>query len=319
MVTGKGGTGKSTCASAIAVLAARRGLRPLLLEVESVSTARSIFGIKRAGVLPKRTPVGVDVVSVGFQTGIEELVHDVMKVPRVVRVLLRHPVISRFLRATPSALDFAALFLTQRYMNATNSEGQPEHHLIVLDMPAFGHARQMLSVGKNVAELLRVGPIATRGVQIDTMVHDHDTASIVVVTLPEEMPVTETVEGYRALQDDLEVPVGPVLVNCNHPERLNRDEAGLGPGDGRRRRGRWRRPGRLCPASRCGALGLGLGARGPRRDAQARAPRRESGPGAALRGGRGWNDPDRERGPRPREGRDGGRRWSHLKPSNVSD
>lgn len=227
MVTGKGGTGKSTCASAIAVLAARRGMKPLLIEVESVSTARSIFGVKRTGILPKRTAVGVDIVSVGFQTGIEELVHDVMKVPRVVKVLLRHPVISRFLRATPSALDFIALFLTNRYMNAKKNDDEPEHDLIVMDMPAFGHARQMLSVGRNVADLLRVGPIATRGINIDDMVHDRERTAIVVVTLPEEMPVTETIEGYRELEDDHEVPVGPVLINCTHPERFEPSEAAV--------------------------------------------------------------------------------------------
>lgn len=227
MVTGKGGTGKSTCASALTVLAARRGLRPLLIEVESVSTARSIFGLRRTGLRPKRTAVGVDIVSVGFQTGIEELVHDVMKVPRVVKVLLRHPVISRFLRATPSALDFIALFLTHRYMNALRADEEPEHNLIVMDMPAFGHARQMLSVGRNVADLLRVGPIATRGTHIDAMVHDHRRTSIIVVTLPEEMPVTETIEGYQELEDKHEVPLGPILVNCNTPERFDDNEAAV--------------------------------------------------------------------------------------------
>jgi anion-transporting ArsA/GET3 family ATPase len=227
MVTGKGGTGKSTCASAIAVLAARRGLRPLLVEVESNSTARSIFGVKRTALLPKGTAAGVDVASVGFQTGIEELVHDVMGVPRVVKVLLRHPVISRFLRATPSALDFIALFLTHRYLGGVDSRGEPEHPLVVVDMPAFGHARQMLSVGRNVADLLRVGPLATRGTRIDEMVHDAESAAVIVVTLPEEMPVTETVEGYRALRDELGVPIGPVLVNCTHPERFDRPEAAL--------------------------------------------------------------------------------------------
>lgn len=227
MVTGKGGTGKSTCASALAVIAARRGLRPLLIEVESSSTARSIFGVKRTGLLPKQSAAGVDIVSVGFQTGIEELVHDVMKVPRVVKVLLRHPVISRFLRATPSALDFITLFLTHRYLGAIDGRGVREHQVVVVDMPAFGHARQMLSVGRNVSELLRVGPIASRGSRIDEMVHDAALASVIVVTLPEEMPVTETVEGYQALRDELGVPIGPVLVNCTHPERFDQGKTAL--------------------------------------------------------------------------------------------
>jgi anion-transporting ArsA/GET3 family ATPase len=136
-------------------------------------------------------------------------------------------VISRFLRATPSALDFIALFLAHRYMNAMRADEEPEHNLIVMDMPAFGHARQMLSVGRNVADLLRVGPIATRGTHIDSMVHDHQRTAIIVVTLPEEMPVTETIEGYRELEEDHKVPLGPLLINCNHPERFDADEAAV--------------------------------------------------------------------------------------------
>ncbi len=227
MVTGKGGTGKSTCAAALAVLAARRGLRPLLIEVESTSTARSIFGVKRTSLLPKRTVSGVDIVSVGFQAGIEELVHDVMKVPRVVRIVLRHPVISRFLRATPSALDFIALFLTNRFINAESTTGQPTHPLVLVDMPAFGHARQMLGVARTVQDLLRVGPIAARGAIIDELIHDKDRSAVVVVTLPEDMPITETIEGYRAARDDLEVPLGPVLVNCTHTGRLDTEGSDL--------------------------------------------------------------------------------------------
>lgn len=225
MVTGKGGTGKSTCVAALAVLAARRGLRPLVIELESNSTARSIFGVKKTGLLPKKTPAGVDIVSVGFQAGIEELVHDVMKVPRMVRVLLRHPVISRFLRATPSALDFIALFLTHRFINATNSRGEPEHGIVLMDMPAFGHAQQMLGVGRNIRDLLRVGPIATRAAAIDEMLHDSEQTSVVVVTLPEEMPVTETIHFYSALREELQMPVGPILVNCNHPELIEEQAA----------------------------------------------------------------------------------------------
>ena len=163
-------------------------------------------------------------VNVGFQAGIEELVHDVMKVPRVVRVLLRHQVISRFLRATPSALDFIALFLTKRFVDATDRSDQPEHDIVVMDMPAFGHAKQMLGVGRNVRDLLRVGPLATRGEAIDELVHDPARTAVVVVTLPEEMPVTETIEGYRTLDRVLHVPLGPVLINCTQPSYLDADQ-----------------------------------------------------------------------------------------------
>lgn len=224
LVTGKGGTGKSTCASALALLAARRGYRVLLIEVESTATARSIFGLKKTGLLPKKTSIGVDVVTIAFQSGIEELVHDVMKVPRVVKVVLRHPVISRFLRATPSALDFVALFLTHRFVEARTPDGDPIHHLVVVDMPAWGHAKQMLAVGRNVSGLLRVGPMATRGARIDELLHDSNRSSVVVVTLPEEMPVTETIEGYAALRNKQDLPVGPVLVNCTQTKRLDNEE-----------------------------------------------------------------------------------------------
>jgi anion-transporting ArsA/GET3 family ATPase len=193
--------------------------------VETTSTARSVFGLKKTGLLPKNAAMGLDVATIAFQSGIEELVHDVMKVPRVVKVVLRHPVISRFLRATPSALDFVTLYLTRRYVKARTKSDEPVHHLVILDMPAFGHARQMLAVGRVVKDLLRVGPIASRAGEIDQLIHDTERASVLVVTLPEEMPVTETLEGYQALHGVLGLPVGPIVVNCTQSNHLSRDEA----------------------------------------------------------------------------------------------
>lgn len=220
LVTGKGGTGKSTCASALALVAARRGLRSLLVEVECTSTARTIFGISKPGLLPQRSASGVEVVSIDFQRGVEEVVHDVMRVPRVVRVMLRHPVISRFLRAAPSALDFVTLYLTTRFA----TDERREHDVVVVDMPAFGHARIMLNVGRTARDLFVVGPIATRGASIDSAVRDPTRTAVVVVTLPEEMPVTETIEGCRALTGDLGLPLGTVIMNGTQPARLGAED-----------------------------------------------------------------------------------------------
>jgi len=227
LVTGKGGTGKSTCAAALALLAARRGHRPLLVEVECSSSARGIFGIKKPALLPKRGNGGVDVASIDFQRGVEEVVHDVMRVPRVVRVMLRHPIISRFLRAAPSVLDFVALYMTTRFVNATDSRGAPEHDLVVLDLPAFGHAKIMLDVGRTSRDMFKMGPIAARATEIDRLVRDRDRTAVVVVTLPEEMPITETIEGCTALRENLGLPLGPVVVNGTQQQHLDDDEAAL--------------------------------------------------------------------------------------------
>jgi anion-transporting ArsA/GET3 family ATPase len=227
LVTGKGGTGKSICAAAFALLAQRRGLRTLLVEIESSASARTIFEIHKPGLQPKRSSSGVEVACVEFQRGVEEVVHDVMKVPKVVRVMLRHPIISRFLRAAPSALDFVTLFMATRFVREGDQAGAPLHDLVVVDMPALGHARVMLSVGRTARDLFRVGPIASRAAEIDDLITDPSKATAVVVTLPEEMPITETLEGCQALRDLVQVPLGPVIMNCTQPQHLDSDETAL--------------------------------------------------------------------------------------------
>jgi anion-transporting ArsA/GET3 family ATPase len=59
------------------------------------------------------------------------------------------------------------------------------------------------------------------------MLKDRERTAVVVVTLPEEMPITETIEGYRELERAQEVPLGPVLVNCTEPVRLDGGEIDL--------------------------------------------------------------------------------------------
>jgi anion-transporting ArsA/GET3 family ATPase len=85
----------------------------------------------------------------------------------------------------------------------------------------------MLSVGRTARDLFRVGPIATRGAEIDELVRDPRKAGVIVVTLPEEMPITETLEACQALREDLRVPLGPVIMNCTQPQRLDAEEAAI--------------------------------------------------------------------------------------------
>ncbi|HLX77880.1 MAG TPA: hypothetical protein VKR27_03280, partial [Acidimicrobiales bacterium] len=90
--------------------------------------------------------------------------------------------------------------------------------LIVVDAPATGHAFSFLSSAGGLAEAARGGPLHVQAEQVAAMVTDPSRLEVVVVTIPEEMPVNEAVETAFRLEDEIGIALGPVLVNACYPE-----------------------------------------------------------------------------------------------------
>ncbi len=82
---------------------------------------------------------------------------------------------------------------------------------------------------------------------------DPRSTGVVTVALPEEMPVTETLEFRERLRDDMGMAIDTVVVNALYPERFRGEEA-RAPGRARRTPGtttarRAPRCGPRCPST----------------------------------------------------------------------
>jgi anion-transporting ArsA/GET3 family ATPase len=203
----------------MALAASRLGRRVLVVELEGASGLGPLLGASRAlrvddVVLRPAADGGGEVVGRVVSPGdalIDYLNDHGMR--RLSGRLVRTGVIDVVATAAPGLDDILVLGKVKQL------ERSGDYDLIVLDAPAAGHAVTFLRSAKGLADAVTVGPIATQAKDVLELLADPERCQVVLVTLPEEMPVNEVVATAFALEDEVGVQLGPVVVNALYPER----------------------------------------------------------------------------------------------------
>jgi anion-transporting ArsA/GET3 family ATPase len=216
LVTGKGGTGKSTVAAALAVLAAARGRRVLLAEVDmSRPATTALFGVE-PGNEPTAVQPRLDLVNVTYGPSLVGFIGSVVPVRRIVNMVVENPIIRRFLDFTPGAREMVTL---SRIVQLA-----PKYDLVVVDLPASGHAFSLLDVTRSALGLFRSGPMRERARALRDVL-EAETTRTALVALPEEMVVNETLETFGRFETFGLLSRRPViLLNRATPPTLTEPE-----------------------------------------------------------------------------------------------
>jgi anion-transporting ArsA/GET3 family ATPase len=236
IVSGKGGTGKSTIAAALASVAAHRGIHTLLVEVEGRGEIARTLQISDPGFREVRTAFGFSVLSVTPQEAVAEYLHLFLGMDRVTRPLLRAGALEQVIGGAPGFRDLLSCgkLYELAHLRGTDPRvrGRPQYSLIVVDAPPTGQIAAFLSSASAFADLARVGRIKRQATAIDGVLRRK--AQVLLVAAPEEMSVAETEEAIPAIRK-IGVPVIAVAVNrCLPPvfPRGTRQAAGaLSPED----------------------------------------------------------------------------------------
>lgn len=213
LFTGKGGVGKSTLTAALALEAAARGLRPLVVELGHRATMRSVFGVDAVGFTPRAVGHGVHAMSVEMDQAVVEYMAEHMPSRRMARAVAGNQVLQRLFRAMPAVGEIATVNALRRLEAERDGAGRPRWAPILVDLDATGHALMFLELRQVVAHLMGAGAMRRLVDDMADAFADPRRTRLNLVTLPDELPVTETLELYARLRDAGSVALGRVFVN----------------------------------------------------------------------------------------------------------
>jgi anion-transporting ArsA/GET3 family ATPase len=221
-VTGKGGVGKSTVATALGLVAARRGLRTIVAELASQSRVQQTFAHPVEQFHEVELAPGLFAISIDPHSAMEEYL--TVKTGALGHVLSSSRLFNALAMATPGLrelLTVGKIWELAQFHRRTR--GADPYDLVIVDAPATGHGVAILRTPRTFADIARVGPIAHQGRMIASTIADRDFTGVVAVATPEEMPVNETLWLRDALEAE-QLPLDAVIVNAVYPARFGPEE-----------------------------------------------------------------------------------------------
>ncbi|MCU1346801.1 MAG: oxyanion-translocating ATPase [Acidimicrobiia bacterium] len=220
IVAGKGGVGKTTVTAALALAAADRGLRCLVVEIDGKAQLASLF--ETAPLEPgKIVPLAADIQAVLITADAALLGYlGERGMGRLSDRLVRTGLLDVVATAAPGIDDLLVLGKVKQLERAAAAD------VILLDAPAAGHAITFLQSASGLLDAIGVGPINAQARDVTEMLADPSRTQVILVTLPEETPVNELVETAFALEEKIGVSLGPVVVNGIW-DRLELPECGI--------------------------------------------------------------------------------------------
>lgn len=227
IVTGKGGTGKTTTAAALAVALARQAHKVLLVEVEGRQGIAQTFDVSPLSTDERQLfadPSGGSLwgLSVEPKAALLEYLQKFYKLGRTGALLERVGAIDFATTIAPGVRDVLLIGKVYEAVGRTEGRGRGgtrTYDAVVLDAPPTGRVVRFLGVNEEVAEVARMGPIKNQADSITRLLHSRATA-VHIVTLLEEMPVQECLDAVRDLTA-AGLPVGAVIVNQVRDPILN--------------------------------------------------------------------------------------------------
>lgn len=214
-VTGKGGVGKTTVAAALGLGASARGRRTIVCEVGSQRRVPRLFGLEPADDAGEvEVAPGLATTSIEPNTLLRQWLEVQLRSRSIAALLSRSPAFGLFAAAVPGAREVITLAQAWNLAQPRRWGGrEPGYDTVIVDAPASGHALAMLRTPRTFGDIARVGTVRRQADRVRSLLTDARRTAYVAVALPEEMPVTETLELERALHD--EVGAGPTVVVAN--------------------------------------------------------------------------------------------------------
>jgi len=212
ILIGKGGVGKTTVAGALALALARAGTKVALLELEGRPELAEAFGLEGLhGYEPSRVhedPSG-GWIELRRLTPDDALVEYLAShgLGRFAKRLGRTGLLDVVAQAIPGIRDILVLGKVKQLAKSGDAD------VLLLDAPATGHAVTLLTSAAGLSDVARSGPVRRQADEVVDLLTDERRCQVSIVTLPEDLPVSEAIEAAFLVEDKAGVALGPVIAN----------------------------------------------------------------------------------------------------------
>jgi anion-transporting ArsA/GET3 family ATPase len=226
-VTGKGGTGKSTVAAALALTLASGGRKVLLVEVEGRQGIAQLFDVpplpyKELKIATAEHGGQVNALAIDIEAAFLEYLDMFYNLGIAGRAMRRIGAIEFATTIAPGLRDVLLTGKIKESVIRVGKDKLPVYDAIVVDAPPTGRIARFLDVTRAVSDLAKGGPVYSQAEGVVKILHSDHTA-IHLVTLLEALPMQETMEAIDELQG-LGLPIGSVIVNRNIAAYLEPDD-----------------------------------------------------------------------------------------------
>lgn len=213
-VVGKGGVGKSTLTAALALEAASRGLRTLVIEFGGRGGVARLFGVEDGKTgQPAVVAPRVTLLSLEGDEALAEYLRMVVPIKRVLSAVTSSRLYSVFVAGAPGLKELMTVGKVWFEADRKLADGEPVWQRIFVDAGASGHSLQYLQMPAAAAATFRSGLVHREAVRVQELLSDPLQTCVHVVAIPEEMPVTEAAAIVDRLRGALHLPLGTLYVN----------------------------------------------------------------------------------------------------------
>ena len=211
-VSGKGGTGKTSVAAALADLAVRQGKRTMVCEMDAKGSLAAAFDVRELSFQPSEVQPGLFAMVMNTEDSLREYLRLFIRIPLVARIGPLARTFDFVADAAPGVKEILAI-------GKLCHEVRAQHYdLVIVDAEASGHIVAQIDAPRAIRELVQVGMVRDQTDWMLEILGDKRRTGLVVVTTPEEMPVTETLELVEKVRSTTDVDVAAIIANRVLPQ-----------------------------------------------------------------------------------------------------